>query len=878
MSSGPTLSRQTVPRKDVASMLSPNENKIVTNRKELILENENENKNVHNEILGIDDGQWKKLNQNAHVFTNQFVIESKYDPDHIKILAQQHGFDYLGHIFGNFHHLKHRKIAKRSVEGADERHHGPLNLHPSVISLKQQTLKRRTKRDFLETPTKRRNHVRKEVLPFYSSSHQRHFQQAHPPLLPFSREYLISAHDYDNQVKFDDPQWPRMWYLNRGNGLDMNVEGAWMKNITGRNVVVTILDDGLEKDHPDLMINYDPKASTDVNGLDDDPMPRYDIIDSNRHGTRCAGEVAANANNSVCAVGVAFNAKVGGIRMLDGDVTDAVEARSLSHNQNHIDIYSASWGPDDDGRTVDGPGDLAAKAFENGIINGRRGKGSIFVWASGNGGREKDNCNCDGYTNSIWTLSISSATEKGAVPWYSEACSSTLATTYSSGSFGERQIVTTDLHHGCTASHTGTSASAPLAAGICALALEANSNLTWRDMQHIVVLTAKRKNLNDKDWITNGVGRNVSHWFGYGLLDASAMVDFARNWTKVPDQSKCEVRFYVNIPNGTIRPGTFEKFKGHKVNCTEVGYLEHVQVKVNLTAQKRGDIEIKITSPAGTTSTLLAVRPMDNSRSGFANWPFMTVHDWGEQPNGYWELTVINHGRNSLATLNEWSLVMHGTKNNPYKEDLIRKFKIHQTHPNKSDEFTKDPSSYQILLDSDNRIDGPSSSPSAKNQTKDIMVESSNIRNMSSSTFVTKQRPLPKVFDAVQLPPIPHNPLDDRDEMEHEKDVDWRPNPTNRHQTHYMASINRQTDQHQQQHKYYQSKSNQANHIVGLVVITIIILAIIIIVAIISTCYLYKSKRKDKRKSGGFIEIKSDTMPSSDVDEYVQPEYKFFSV
>ena len=109
MSSGPTLSRQTVPRKDayVASMLSPNENKIVTNRKELILENENENKNVHNEILGIDDGQWKKLNQNAHVFTNQFVIESKYDPDHIKILAQQHGFDYLGHVsFDLFFWLK----------------------------------------------------------------------------------------------------------------------------------------------------------------------------------------------------------------------------------------------------------------------------------------------------------------------------------------------------------------------------------------------------------------------------------------------------------------------------------------------------------------------------------------------------------------------------------------------------------------------------------------------------------------------------------------------------------------------------------------------------------------------------------------------------
>ena len=65
----------------------------------------------------------------------------------------------------------------------------------------------------------------------------------------------------------------------------------------------------------------------------------------------------------------------------------------------------------------------------------------MFVWASGNGGRDGDNCNCDGYTNSIFTLSISSATENGMVPWYSEGCSSTLATTFSSGGMGEKQIV-----------------------------------------------------------------------------------------------------------------------------------------------------------------------------------------------------------------------------------------------------------------------------------------------------------------------------------------------------------------------------------------------------------------------------------------------------
>jgi len=54
--------------------------------------------------------------------------------------------------------------------------------------------------------------------------------------------------------------------------------------------------------------------------------------------------------------------------MLDGEVTDAVEAQSLALNQQHIDVFSASWGPDDDGRTVDGPGPLARKAFTDGIL------------------------------------------------------------------------------------------------------------------------------------------------------------------------------------------------------------------------------------------------------------------------------------------------------------------------------------------------------------------------------------------------------------------------------------------------------------------------------------------------------------------------------
>lgn len=53
--------------------------------------------------------------------------------------------------------------------------------------------------------------------------------------------------------------------------------------------------------------------------------------------------------------------------MLDGTITDVIEAQSLSLQPQHIHIYSASWGPEDDGRTVDGPGLLTREAFRRGV-------------------------------------------------------------------------------------------------------------------------------------------------------------------------------------------------------------------------------------------------------------------------------------------------------------------------------------------------------------------------------------------------------------------------------------------------------------------------------------------------------------------------------
>ena len=138
-------------------------------------------------------------------------------------------------------------------------------------------------------------------------------------------------------------------------------------------------------------------------------------------------------NNSLCGVGVAFNCRIGGIRLLDGKVTDRLEAEALNYNNNHIDIFSASWGPLDDGKTVDCPGFLAKHALINGVTFGRNGKGTIYVWAAGNGGRLQDNCNCDGYTASVFTITIGGVKRDGGMPVYSERCSATLASTFTSG-------------------------------------------------------------------------------------------------------------------------------------------------------------------------------------------------------------------------------------------------------------------------------------------------------------------------------------------------------------------------------------------------------------------------------------------------------------
>ncbi|KAL8589812.1 hypothetical protein ACOMHN_020815 [Nucella lapillus] len=362
-------------------------------------------------------------------------------------------------------------------------------------------------------------------------------------------------------------------------------------------------------------------------------------------------------------------------------MTDLIEANAMGHMPNVIDIYSASWGPTDDGKTVDGPRNLTMRAIVNGVNNGRNGKGNIYVWASGDGG-PNDDCNCDGYAASMWTISINSATNDGRTAGYDESCSSTLASTFSNGKSTSHDagVATTDLYNNCTASHSGTSAAAPEAAGVFALAIEANRNLTWRDIQHLTVLTSKRNSLYDSNgvhrWQLNGARLEFNHLFGYGVLDAAAMVDLARQWKELPERFHCTVGTVAEEREFSL--GKNLKMTVESDGCTgtenEVNYLEHVQAYVTLRATYRGSVTIYLTSPMNTTSMILSQRPNDDDdKNGFTRWPFMTTHPWAEVSHGTWTLQVVLEpllgGLNTQThsgLFKEWTLVLHGTREAPY--------------------------------------------------------------------------------------------------------------------------------------------------------------------------------------------------------------------
>lgn len=642
-----------------------------------------------------------------NIITPSFLVRlnGEYDPRTVHQIAKRNGYLNLGPVASSKHdfHFVHPDATNKSKRSI--KHIKDLKKDSAVKHVVQQTGFKRAKRGF------------KPLSFFKSAVHSSNITKSNKNSKQEPSGKTSSAYNASRYVDPTDPYFKFQWSLKndgqRGGQkhLDLNVLDAWAQGYTGKNVTTAIMDDGIDYMHLDLNENYNAEASYDFSSNDRFPYPRYTDDWFNSHGTRCAGEVASKRDNGICGVGIAYDSRVAGIRMLDQPyMTDIIEANSMSHKPNLIDIYSASWGPTDNGRTVDGPRNATMHAIVRGVNEGRNGKGSIYVWASGDGGRD-DDCNCDGYAASMWTISINSAINTGENAHYDESCSSTLASTFSNGAKDPHSgVATTDLYDRCTQTHSGTSAAAPEAAAVYALALEANPNLTWRDIQHLTVLTSKRNTLHDINgrfnWKTNGVGLEYNHLFGFGVLDAGAMVKAAKNWVTVPSRFHCDAG-YINTtyPLQGSEPLVLTiDTDACKGTSSEVNFIEHVQAILTIKASRRGDLILHLTSPSGTESMILNRRPLDDDdTNGFYRWPFMTTQTWAENPRGKWTLRaqfynpttnatetqtsddnslfqeesnniVTNDDKNSgnnntkhTGFVKEWRLMIHGTKENPYK-------------------------------------------------------------------------------------------------------------------------------------------------------------------------------------------------------------------
>lgn len=181
----------------------------------------------------------------------------------------------------------------------------------------------------------------------------------------------------------------RSQYNNATPTADLNVTGVWLNGITGKNSIVCIIDDGLDSTNPDLTANFYKDGSWDFNTPSQAPMPQPQNAEDN-HGTRCSGEIGA-VKNDVCGVGVSYDAKVSGVRILSAPITNADEASATNFEYQKNQIYSCSWGPPDDGASLDRPASLSQKSYVEAVTNGRGGKGNIYVFAAGNGGENYDN-------------------------------------------------------------------------------------------------------------------------------------------------------------------------------------------------------------------------------------------------------------------------------------------------------------------------------------------------------------------------------------------------------------------------------------------------------------------------------------------------------
>ncbi len=505
-----------------------------------------------------------------------------------------------------------------------------------------------------------------------------------------------------------DPIYAKQWHLNHNGGAELapnshvSAEQAWDLTRGIRSVTIAIMDDAIDVSHPDFQ--GIGKIVAPRNFKENNFLPLPGDPDDN-HGTACAG-VATAEENGVGSVGVAPGCALMPIRttgFLDDQTIEEMFGWAVTRGAS---VISCSWGP----ASVYFPLSLRQRAaLTQAATTGRNGKGCVIVFAAGNANRPTNgSVNESGWPNNalsgstswlggftvhpdVITVAASTSLNRKAAysNWGAEV--SVCAPSNNAppgvglqetgyvftppqirGALPGLGIVTTDRvgAAGYSANETaidfgGTSSACPLVAGVAALVLSANPDLTAAEVRQLLQQTADKivdPNPDPQFGFRKGTyeASGRCDWFGYGKVNAAKAVQAAVQRQaaaaiapsrQIQQQNTTSVAIPDNNPQGITST----------IQIAETGTVRSMQISVAIDHSFLGDLQISLISPANQT-VLLQSRNLGRSTRLQSTYTLQTttlLRRFLNQPaQGRWQLRVVDAAESDTGTLNSWTLTL----------------------------------------------------------------------------------------------------------------------------------------------------------------------------------------------------------------------------
>lgn len=504
-----------------------------------------------------------------------------------------------------------------------------------------------------------------------------------------------------------DPLYPKQWHLNHtgGDQLAANshvfAEKAWDMTKGVRSTVVAIMDDSVDLNHPDFQGLGKLVAPRDFK--DNDFLPLPGDADDN-HGTSCAG-VAVAEENGVGAVGAAPGCALMPIRTtgyLDDETIEQLFGWAVDQGAS---VISCSWGPS----AVYFPLSLRQRAaLTQAATRGRNGKGCVIVFAAGNANRPTNGkVNESGWPKNFlngptaWlggfsvhpdVITVAACTSLGKKAAYSNwgaeisVCAPSnnappglglpeLGYVYTPPEVRSYLpglgIVTTDRVGGegydpgdSTNSFGGTSSACPLVAGVAALVLSANPDLTAADVKQILQQTADKITDPDPDpqlGLRKGTyeagGR--CDWFGYGKVNAFRAVQAAVQ--RQATMFTVSRRLQQQVATSLAIPDANEAGVTSSIQINEAAVVKDLQISLAIEHGFLGDLEVSLIAPNGQ-AVLLQSRILGSKTTLQTTYSLQTTPALrrllGQPAQGSWQLEVVDWAIGDTGTLKNWQLTI----------------------------------------------------------------------------------------------------------------------------------------------------------------------------------------------------------------------------